>query len=326
MQMELIYGKSKSFQNLVTEIDQFAEAHWPILLLGETGVGKELIARRIHTKSKRSKGPFIPVNCGALPGGLFESELFGFERGAFSGAVQNSRGLVRAAQGGTIFLDEIGELDLNLQVKLLRLLETGEVRSIGGTRYDLVDVRIIAATNVDLYEAVGQGKFRHDLLERLSVLTTEVMPLRERKEDVTIIASEILDRMGAIYAMGSIEKLQEYPWPGNVRQLRNVLIRATVLGGNKVTKEVLERVLKQDAVLNDRMQSSSEGELKLANGTLEEIEKQIIELRLKQFNGNRKRTAQDLGIAKSTLHEKLRKWKMEDVSSDETALMLPAMA
>lgn len=325
MQIDLIFGKSKPFQNLVSEIDQFAQAHWPILLLGETGVGKELIARRIHAKSKRAKGPFIPVNCGALPGGLFESELFGFERGAFSGAVQNSRGLVRAAQGGTIFLDEIGELDMNLQVKLLRLLETGEVRSIGGTRYELADVRIIAATNVDLYEAVGQGRFRHDLLERLSVLTTEVMPLRERKEDVSIIASEMLDRMGVEYSPSSIEKLQEYPWPGNVRQLRNVLIRATVLGGNRVTKEVLERVLKQDALLNDRMQSASDGELRLASGTLEEIEKQIIELRLKQFNGNRKRTAEDLGIAKSTLHEKLRKWKME-TPEGEDSLMLPAMA
>ncbi len=325
MQMELIIGKSGVFQKIISNLDQYALSHWPVLVLGETGVGKELIARRLHLKSKRAKGPFVPVNCGALPGGLFESELFGFERGAFSGAVQNSKGLVRAANGGTLFLDEIGELDLNLQVKLLRLLETGEVRSLGGVRYDLVDVRIVAATNVDLYQAVGQGKFRHDLLERLSVLTSEVPPLRERKEDIVILAKEILDRMGTQYDPSTVERLSEYPWPGNVRQLRNILIRATVLSGNKLSKDSLDSVLKQDFVLNQKMNAERDG-LNLSNGTLEEIEKQIIENRLRQFNGNRKRTAQDLGIAKSTLHEKLRKWKLDDDDGNSADLSLPAMA
>ncbi|NDG27887.1 MAG: hypothetical protein EB120_12025, partial [Proteobacteria bacterium] len=224
MQFELITGKSRQFRATLEELDRYAQSPWPILLTGETGVGKELLAQRIHRLSIRRQGPFVPVNCGALPPGLFESELFGYERGAFSGAVQSHRGLVRSAQGGSLFLDEIGELELGLQVKLLRLLESREIRSVGSTRVEQVDVRIIAATNRNLKERVQEGQFRLDLLERLSILAVEVPPLRERPEDISLLAAGLLDRLGSTYLNVDFSCLLDFEWPGNIRQLRNLLI------------------------------------------------------------------------------------------------------
>ena len=197
--MSFAYGANRAFKRLIQTAEQFAHSHWPVLILGETGVGKELVARFVHDRSSRARGPFVPINCAAIPPGLFESELFGFERGAFSGATVASRGLLRTANHGTLFLDEIGDLDLPLQVKLLRLMDQGEVRSLGGTRVDKIDVRIVAATNVNLYAAVSAQRFRQDLLERLAVLTLDVPPLRERPEDIPIIASSLLAQMNGIF-------------------------------------------------------------------------------------------------------------------------------
>ncbi|NBX77519.1 MAG: sigma-54-dependent Fis family transcriptional regulator [Proteobacteria bacterium] len=308
MKSELIIGQSRLFKKALEDLDKFAKSPWPVLITGETGVGKELLAQRVHFFSLRNKGPFIPVNCGALPPGLFESELFGYERGAFSGAVQSHRGLVRTAQGGSLFLDEIGELDLTLQVKLLRLLESQEIRSVGACRVETVDVRIIAATNRNLEELVREGRFRHDLLERLSVLPVHVPPLRERSEDIPVLAQEILERMGAVTEGTDLSCLSTFDWPGNARQLKNFLIRAYVLGGTHLGHDFLSRLLAKE---RGKLLGPALAEPSLTGVTLADIERQVVIDRLKRCHGNRKRAAKELGIAKSTLHEKLRKWKLD---------------
>jgi transcriptional regulator with PAS, ATPase and Fis domain len=305
MTAPLICGRSRSFLKVLEWADQYAAHSHPVLIQGETGVGKELFARRIHEKSSRSQFPFIPINCGALPPGLFESEMFGFERGAFSGATQGSRGLVRAAEHGTLFLDEIGDLDLALQVKLLRLWDSGEVRPLGSCKLWHVDPRIIAATNLDLAAAVHRTFFRQDLLERLSVLTLRIPPLRERREDIGLISRHLLDELKAQWEPGVIEMLERQNWPGNVRQLKNVLTRATVLGGKRLSPSVLDPILQEESV---RAVPSKNG----YGGSLEDIERKAIVDRLKVCDGNRKRAAKELGIAKSTLQDKLRKWREED--------------
>ena len=300
-------GNSERFRNVLDLADRYAASQWPVLVLGETGVGKELIARRIHKESHRRSEPFIEVNCAAIPDSLFESELFGFERGSFSGAVQSSRGLIRAAHGGSLFLDEMGELNYTLQAKLLRFLDTGEVRSIGSQRSESADVRIIAATNVDLFRAAVQDTFRLDLLERLSVLQLQVPPLRERMEDLPLIARCLLEQMGIRGSVDS-EVLSQYHWPGNIRQLRNVLIRATVRQPGLPSAGLLKQVLEEEKEAAGRMEDD---QVSFWDGSLEDIERKVIVERLRQCQGNRKLAAQRLGIAKSTLHEKLRRWKTE---------------
>jgi len=309
MMSEFIFGKSNRFKKTIEQVDHYAKCPWPILITGETGVGKELIAKRVHSLSNVSIGPFVPVNCGALPSGLFESELFGFERGAFSGAIQNHRGLVRMANGGSLFLDEIGELELSTQVKLLRLLESNEVRSVGSTRFETVHIRIIAATNQPLQELVQKGKFRLDLLERISVLPVEVPPLRERKEDLTLMAGTILERLGSRFSSLSLDCLLDYNWPGNARQLKNLLIRAHVLGDSNIDEALLQKLLLEE---KQRFESDSLADPLPHRVTLAEIERHVVLDRLKKVHGNRKKAAKELGIAKSTLHEKLRKWKEKE--------------
>lgn len=310
MNAEFIFGRSRMFKRTVEELDRFAKSPWPILLMGETGVGKELLAQRVHLQSARSKGPFVPVNCGALPPGLFESELFGYERGAFSGAVQAHRGLVRTAQGGSLFLDEIGELDLALQVKLLRLLESQEIRSVGSNRVERVDIRIIAATNQNLDDLVREGRFRQDLFERLSVLPVNVPPLRERSEDIPILAEGFLARMGSVTTGIDFSCLLQFEWPGNARQLKNFLIRAYVLSDGGITSDFLKTLIEKE---KGRLTSTMLAESQVAAVTLAEIERRVVLDRLTRCHGNRKRAAKELGIAKSTLHEKLRKWKLDSV-------------
>jgi transcriptional regulator with PAS, ATPase and Fis domain len=302
----LIYGRSRRFAQVVELADGYAASPWPVLILGETGVGKELVAQRVHRNSPRRGGPFVPINCGAMPPSLFESELFGYEKGAFSGAVQSVRGLLRSAHGGTVFFDEVGDLEPQLQVKLLRFMDSGEIRAVGGTRVERADVRIVAATNVDLPTAIAEGRFRHDLLERLSVLTVVVPSLRERSEDILLIAKGFFDSLQCEYAYEDLQPLAAFSWPGNVRQLKNVCVRAAVRTQGKVTRLVIDKLL-------DEEQDASACLLALRdpfrNGSLEDIEKEVIVARLKQCQGNRKKTARELGIAKSTLHEKLRRWK-----------------
>lgn len=303
---EMTIGPSLAFQATVEVADRYAASDWPVLLAGETGSGKEVLARRIHERSKRRFGAFVPVNCGALPPGLFESELFGFERGSFTGAAQGNRGLVRQAHGGTLFLDEVGDLDRSLQVKLLRFLDSGEVRAVGASRVEHADVRILAATNVDLLEAVRGGRFRQDLYERLSVLRIAIPPLRARREDIVPLATDWLDRLGCDYDRRQLAALERFEWPGNVRQLRNLLVRWSVRGRGTAERSVLEELLREE---REAARSSQPTADLLASASLDDIERHVICARLKIFHGNRKRTAEALGIAKSTLHEKLRRWR-----------------
>lgn len=314
LRQELVVGSSPLFRARMKLVESYAGAEWPVLLLGETGVGKEVIARRIHELSPRRAGLFLPVNCAAMPAGLFESELFGHERGAFSGAQQASRGLLRQASGGTVFLDEIGDLPLDLQVKLLRFLDSGEVRAVGSARVERAESRIVAATNVCLAEAVRHGRFRRDLFERLSVLRLEIPPLRHRKEDIVPLAVHFLDALGARYQADELAPLVEYEWPGNVRQLRNFLIRATIIGRSALEGRLIDKLLLEEKAQAGGPVGTPQA---LWNGSLAEIEKEVIVARLRRLNGNRKRTAKELGIAKSTLQEKLRRWREEPAAGGE---------
>jgi transcriptional regulator with PAS, ATPase and Fis domain len=317
---ETLIGTSPAMKEVLRSVDAYAVVPWPVLILGETGVGKELFSRRVHTRSPRKKRPFLAVNCGALPPSLFESELFGYERGAFSGAVSAHRGVIRQAHTGTLFLDEIGDLDLSSQVKLLRFLDRGEVRSLGTHRIDRVDVRIVAATNVNLHAAVAEGTFRLDLLERLSVLTLMIPPLRDRPRDALLLAKHFLSIFSpdASAEEKALEKLAHHRWPGNVRQLKNVLMRATVLGGGQITAELMEKILAEEAAWAALRESNLDPAFSQAS--LADIERHVILQRLALCQGNRKQTARELGIAKSTLQQKLRRWQKEGNSSELSAL------
>lgn len=313
MAEELVFGRSEAFQKIIEIADRYAQSYWPVLLMGETGVGKELIARRIHNRSARSQGPFVPINCSALPADLFESELFGHHRGSFSGAMQHSKGLFRHAEGGTVLLDEIGELALPLQVKLLRAIESGEIRSVGSQEIEHINIRFIAATNANLHHCARQSRFRLDLLERLSVLTLMVPPLRERKQDISLICAYLLSQFGTSCDPITLKTLEHFQWPGNVRQLRNVLARASVLSPELITPSCLQQVLEEENLLSGMMMAGTEsfsGDI-----TLEEYEKRVIIAMLKKHRGSRKDTALALGIAKSTLHEKLRRWRQDPSST-----------
>jgi transcriptional regulator with PAS, ATPase and Fis domain len=306
MKVEFVLGNARCFRKSIELADQYAETPWPVLLLGETGVGKEVVARRIHQIALGTSRPFVPINCSALPGNLFESELFGYEKGAFSGAVQSSKGLLRAANGGTVFLDEIGELDLGLQAKLLRWLDSGEIRSLGSLRTETTTVRLIAATHVDLASSVAQGKFRLDLLERISVLPISIPPLRLRLDDVALLAASMLAPYNVTWDEGIFEVLKGFYWPGNVRQLRNVLLRSVARSKGHLHLGLMTALLEEEKVLADTLRTGGN------HGTvrLEEIEKRAILERVRSCQGNKKKAAKELGIAKSTLHEKIRRWEL----------------
>jgi formate hydrogenlyase transcriptional activator len=232
----LLVSKSEVFRKVLAQIEAVAATPSTVLITGETGTGKELVARAIHESSPRRNKPFVRVNCAALPGGLVESELFGHERGAFTGAVQRHQGRFELAHGGTLFLDEIGEMPLEAQAKLLRVLEDHQVDRVGGTRAVPVDVRLIAATNADLAQAVQQGRFRADLFYRLKVFPITLPPLRERLEDIPLLAQYFLqqcrvklNRGDLLFDESSLRRLARYAWPGNIRELQNVIERAAIL-------------------------------------------------------------------------------------------------
>ncbi|HEY0713800.1 MAG TPA: sigma-54 dependent transcriptional regulator [Polyangia bacterium] len=227
-----LLGGSLAMRQLFPLLERIAASHVPVLIEGETGTGKEVAARSIHAASPRASGPYVIFDCGAIPRDLAESELFGHRRGSFTGATGDRMGAFNRAHGGTILLDEIGELPIELQPKLLRVLETGEVRSVGDDTSRRVDVRVLAATNRDLRSEVGRGTFRHDLLYRLDVLRVPIPPLRDRPEDIAPIAARLLEGQligPAILSCENLDRLCQHSWPGNVRELRNVLMRAVVM-------------------------------------------------------------------------------------------------
>jgi transcriptional regulator with PAS, ATPase and Fis domain len=291
-------------------VARVAESKSTVLLQGESGTGKELIARAIHTNGPRRDKPFIPVNCGALPDTLLESEMFGYEKGAFTGAVGTKVGLFESANGGTLFLDEIGELGQALQVKLLRVMQDQEVRRVGSTTSTKVDVRIIAATNRDLEQLVKEGKFRDDLFYRLKVVPITLPSLVDRREDIPMLVHHFLQKCaaGTGHAVRGVlpdtmALLTQYRWPGNVRELENAIERAVSLShGPLLTPEDLPEVI--------RLGASAEAETSVASGdpladvylTLEEVEKRHLIRVLKETKGNKVKAAKILGIDRRTLY------------------------
>ncbi|OGW18485.1 MAG: hypothetical protein A2X56_09555 [Nitrospirae bacterium GWC2_57_13] len=305
-----LIGGSTAMREVFGILERVAPTDVTVLIEGETGTGKELAARALHDHSRRSQGPLVVFDCGAVAPNLIESELFGHEKGAFTDAVRAKAGAFELADGGTIFLDEIGELASTLQPKLLRALDQREVKRVGADQTVKVDVRVVAATNRKLGEEVKAGRFREDLYYRLSVVTVFMPPLRRRKEDIETIASHLLSGLAADVGKKltglspeAAEALRAYTWPGNVRELRNVLGRAAALSDGGVIQA-------KDLFLSQGKRSSTlDG---LSGKTLEEIEKAAIKVTLRAVDGNKTAAAKALGIAYSTLYEKMKKYGMQE--------------
>jgi two-component system nitrogen regulation response regulator NtrX len=319
-----IVGESRAIQALRAQIQSAAPSHGRVLIRGESGTGKELIARAIHRQSLRAERPFVEVNCAAIPDELIESELFGHERGSFTGATTKRRGKFELADGGTIFLDEVGDMSLKTQAKVLRVLQEQTFERVGGNETLTVDVRVIAASNKDLDEEIRKGTFREDLFYRLSVIPFEVSPLRERKEDIALLATHFLGLFSREYgkrqktlSRDAVDLLLQYAWPGNVRELRNVIERMVIM----VPHEVIER---QDLTSSLRLRPQSDIEPVAGpgddiDGTLrearDEFEKAFILRRLRETHWNITRAAERLGIERSNLHRKMKGYGIE-VSKD----------
>jgi len=309
-----LVARSESMRMVFAMLEQAAPTKATVLIGGETGTGKEVASRAIHELSPRRAGPFLAMNCAALPETLIESELFGHERGAFTGAAERRAGYFELANGGTLLLDEIGEMPISTQAKLLRVLEERRIRRLGGTREIEVDVRIVAATNRDLREGIAKGTFREDLYFRLCVFEVGLPPLRDRREDIPVIARALLDGLNKRHECRvtdlapDVETLfAEFAWPGNVRELRNVLERAVILAGEGVIRR--EHLPPGFAGLPNRQVETSGNQVTLRPGvTVEEAERQLILLTLKHTDGNRGRAAELLGLSVKTLFNKLKQY------------------
>ena len=303
---EDMLGTSPQMQAVFAFIRKVAATNAPVLLLGESGTGKEMAAAAIHRRSTRKEGPFVAINCNAIPENLLESELFGHEKGAFTGAHVQRKGLLETASGGTLFLDEIGELPPAIQVKLLRFLQEHRLQRVGGRQEIQVDTRLVAATNADLKELINNGKFREDLYFRLAVVTIRLLPLRERGEDVGFLAREFLQRYAGqngqakmVFAPDALRAMNRYSWPGNVRELQNRVKRGVIMAsGSRVSAKDLE--LDQEKGLA----ASSATTLKQAR---EHVEREMIEQALKKNSGKITSAAADLGISRPTLYELMEK-------------------
>jgi len=296
-------------------VERLGASDAAVTILGETGTGKELVARALHARSPRAAAPFIPVNCSAIAETLIESELFGHEKGSFSGAERLRKGAFEEADQGTIFLDEIGELPFDLQPKLLRVLELGEVKRVGASRPISVDVRIVAATHRDLRAQVRAGKFREDLFYRLCVVPVTVPPLRRRQGDVRLLADAFLARaaprgLSLRWSHEALQKLERYDWPGNVRQLRNVVQRALLFRGEGC--EIPASAVTFEDTRAAPAQGGDESVLYVRGLTLEEIEREAIRLSLRRNAGRRSAVVKELQIAKSTVLKRIAQWGLQD--------------
>jgi len=298
-----LIGESEAMGAVFHAITKAASTSATVLITGESGTGKELVARAIHYSSARSSAPFVPVNCGGIPEGLLESELFGHVKGAFTGATESRAGFFHAAENGTIFLDEVSEMSLSMQVKLLRVLQDKEICMVGSERARQVDVRILAATNKDLSTLVKKGGFREDLFYRLHVLTLAVPPLRERGNDILLLArhftgkfGEELGKVPALFSDAALEVLRNYDWPGNVRELENVVQRLVVMTDEEVIEVPDLPSLMRFSVLRGRG----------FDRTLAEVEAEYIRNVLTCVHGNKTRAAEILGIDRKTLREKMK--------------------
>jgi two-component system response regulator AtoC len=320
-QSSLVY-RSKAMDGLIALADTAARADSTVVITGESGTGKDVLARFIHTRSSRADSPVIGVNCAALPETLFESEFFGHERGAFTGATATKRGLIEAADGSTLFLDEVGEMPLQTQVKLLQFLEEGRFRRVGSTRDRASDVRVIAATNRNLAEDVTSGRFRADLFYRLNVISLHVPPLRQRREDIPALVGHFLalyrerfNRPALDLSDDARRRLESYDWPGNVRELRNCLERAAALANGDLieAEQVMPPAARAREDANaDNASTSPDGPSSSSTSapvTLGQLERRHILHVLEEANGNRERAAAILGISTRTLYRKLREYE-----------------
>jgi len=302
---EDMLGTSPQMQAVIAFIRKVAGTNASVLLLGESGTGKEMAAAAIHRRSARKDGPFVAINCNAIPENLLESELFGHEKGAFTGAHIQRKGMMETASGGTLFLDEIGELPPAIQVKLLRFLQEQRLQRVGGRQEIQIDTRLVAATNADLKQLIDSGKFREDLYFRLAVVTIRLLPLRERGEDVVFLAREFLQTYAAqsgrtklVFSPDALRAITRYSWPGNVRELQNRVKRAVIMvSGSRVTAKDLELQQSQDV-------TSSATTLRQAR---EHVEREMIEQALKRNSGRITSAAADLGISRPTLYELMEK-------------------
>ena len=304
-------AKSKAMQSVIQLAAKAAQYKTTVLILGDSGTGKELVAQGIHFGGVRAAGPFVPVNCGGIPESLLESELFGYKKGAFTGADRNKKGLFQEAEGGTIFLDEIGELPLSLQVKLLRVLQENEIRPVGSSKSLQIDARVIAATSKNLDEEVQKGRFREDLYYRLNVMTVKIPPLRERTEDIPLLCKHFIGRFNGILgkeisglAPDAMARLLEFHWPGNVRQLENAIERAMVIADDPLllTDHFAAELANQD--MHIRKETVFEGlSLKDAQKV---VEKKLITRALDETGGNRTRAAKLLEISHPSLLTKMK--------------------
>jgi DNA-binding NtrC family response regulator len=313
-----IVGRSKKMQEVLALVERVAPTHSTVLIGGESGVGKDLIARAIHQNSRRAAGPFIKINSTAIPDTLFESELFGFERGAFTGALASKPGKFELADKGTLFLDEIGDVPAPIQVKLLRVLQEREFERLGGTKTLKVDIRMIAATNRDLRAALEEGTFREDLYYRLNVVPIDIPPLREHKEDIPELVNHFLARFAADnekeiegITPAAVSVLMEYHWPGNVRQLENSVERAVALSSGRVI-DVDDIHLDSTHAKGGALSSGAPDQLLPEGMTLEQWEDNMIKEALRRANGNKSQAARLLGLSRNALRYRLSKLGVAD--------------
>ncbi|MFZ1080676.1 MAG: sigma-54-dependent Fis family transcriptional regulator [Candidatus Kryptoniota bacterium] len=302
-----IIGKSKIWKAALDLVQRVVDTAVSVLITGESGTGKELIARAIHSQGTRREMPFMAINCSAIPEQLLESELFGYKKGAFTGANADKKGLLEYAEGGTLFLDEVGDLSAALQAKLLRVLQDKEIRRLGGTDSKKIDIRILAATNKDLHEEIKKGNFREDLYFRLNVVEIHLPPLRDRTEDIPVLANHFMKEACETHGRNvkrinseAMSRLLRHPWHGNVRELQNTVERAVVLSRGE---ELSEDDLKLHQHFGEEMLEKGE--------TLEEFEKKLVEKTLAETGGNRTRTAEKLGVSLRWLQYRLKEWSSE---------------
>ena len=305
-----IIGRSAPMMRLMETVAQVAPSEATVLITGESGTGKEMIAGAIHFNSPRKDGPFVKINCAAITETLLESELFGHEKGAFTGAHRQKEGRFRQAHGGTLFLDEISEMSLAMQVKLLRVLQEREITRVGGEEVIKVNVRIIAATNTDLAREIEEGRFREDLYYRLNVVALEMPPLRERREDIPLLAQHFLEALSKEnrknikgFTPQAMDRLMKYDWPGNVRELMNAIERGVVLSRSEYLDEEVLSLISSD---ESSSQDISSGDGLNADMPLDEVEKATILKTLESAGGNKSEAARRLGITRRTLHKRLK--------------------
>jgi two-component system nitrogen regulation response regulator NtrX len=325
-QRYVMVGESPALQALRAEIARAAPSNGRALIFGENGTGKELVARSIHAQSRRARGPFVEVNCAAIPDELIESELFGHTRGAFTGALATRKGKFELADGGTLFLDEIGDMSLKTQAKVLRALQEQRIEPVGGAGSVAVDVRVIAATNKDLEEEIRRGTFRDDLYFRLNVIPFDVPPLRERREDIPVLARHFVEALSAEHGRRpktltpeALDVLSRLPWPGNVRELRNTIERLVIMTpGDAIEPRHLPSSLLEalPAEASPAAAASSLESSSLA-AAREEFERQFILRRYRQCGGNMSRTAEALGVERSNLYRKMKAYGLLPVRREE---------